>query len=238
MAGQETSTHIQSFTRFTHSSQPFPFPASILPNRYIGNLDFTMQAKYLLPFVAVAQATNVLLPLYVYPSWTGNWNYFYNIIAAHPQLDFDIIINPWNGPGGESGVGFNSDYIKGVAQLNAYHNAHLFGYVHTSYGSRSTDDVNQDTAYWAAWSSYTAEDISVTGIFFDEVPNNSNNGNQDVEYMTKITDYAYSLFDKLTHEMETIYNVGQKSVHPEYFDDDMADCRSLFYPITAVLFHS
>lgn len=193
------------------------------------DLSFTMQVKHLLPlFASAVQATNLLLPLYVYPSYLGTWNYIYKVIADHPDLDFDIIINPSDGPGGERGVGYNSDYIQGVAQLNAYHNVHLFGYVHTSYGSRSIDDVNQDTAYWADWSSYTAEDISVEGIFFDEVPNNDDQGNQDVEYMTEVTDYAYSLFDKLTHEMQTIYNVGMKSVHPEYFDDEMADYVIVF----------
>ncbi|CAN8095274.1 unnamed protein product [Discula destructiva] len=188
-----------------------------------------MQAIYLLPLVLSAvQATNLLLPLYVYPSWLGYWDYIYDTIAQNPDLEFDIIINPSNGPGGSSGPGYNSDYVSGVAHLNTYPNVHLFGYVHTSYGGRSRDEVNQDTAYWADWSTYTAADISVAGIFFDEVPNDRDAGLQDVAYMADITDYAYSLFDKLTPEMETIYNVGQECRHPEYFDNDMADYVIVF----------
>lgn len=167
--------------------------------------------------------------VYVYPSYLGYWDYIYDTIAAQPDVDFDIVVNPSSGPGGESGVGYNSDYITGVAKLNTYPNVHLFGYVHTAYGTRPADDVNQDTAYWAAWSSYKAANIAVTGIFFDEVPNwEGSRGSQDVAFMTEITDYAYSLFDKLTTEMETIYNVGTKSVHPEYFDKDHADYVIVF----------
>ncbi|KAJ4389507.1 hypothetical protein N0V93_006977 [Gnomoniopsis smithogilvyi] len=187
-----------------------------------------MQAKYLLPFLLPAEATKLLLPLYVYPSWQGWWDNIYAAIAANPNLEFQVIVNPSNGPGGST-PGYNSDYISGVTRLNSYPNVHTFGYVYTSYGSRSLADVNQDTSYWANWNTYTAANISINGVFFDETPNwTGNQGDNDVAYMTQATEYAHSLFDSETSAFELIYNVGQQSNHLEYFDDDMADFVIVF----------
>lgn len=187
-----------------------------------------MQVKHLLPFVVPAGATNLLLPLYVYPSWQGWWNNIYAAIAANPDLEFQVVVNPNSGPGGST-PGYNSDYISGVTKLNSYPNVHTFGYVHTSYGSRSVADVNQDTSYWANWNTYTAANISIHGIFFDEAPNwTGQQGSNDVAYMTQITEYAHSLFDSQTSNFELIYNVGQQSNHLKYFDDDMADYVVVF----------
>lgn len=182
-----------------------------------------MQTKYLLPFLLPAEATKLLLPLYVYPSWQGWWNNIYATIAANPDLEFQVIVNPSNGPGGST-PGYNSDYISGVTRLNSYPNVHTFGYVYTAYGSRSMADVNQDTSYWANWNAYTAANISINGIFFDESPNwAGQQGANDVSYMAQITNYAQLLFDQEVSSFELIYNVGQQCNHLEYFDDDMAD---------------
>lgn len=187
-----------------------------------------MRAGYLLPFLLSTEATKLLLPLYVYPSWQGWWNNIYAAIAANPDLEFQVIVNPSNGPG-SSDPGYNSDYIKGVSELHTYPNVHTFGYVYTSYGSRSKADVNQDTSYWAGWNTYTAANISINGIFFDETPNwIGQNGANDVSYMAEVTEYAHSLFDSEAYAFELIYNVGQQSNHLEYFDDDMADYVVVF----------
>lgn len=187
-----------------------------------------MKAAYLLPLVLPAQATKFLLPLYVYPSWQGWWNNIYSAINANPNLEFQVIINPSNGPGGSS-AGYNSDYISGVAKLNSYPNVHTFGYVHTSYNNRSTADVNQDTSYWANWNTYTAANISIHGIFFDETPNwTGQQGANDVSYMSNITRYASSLFKPNTSNFQIMYNVGQACNHPEYFDNTMADYIIVF----------
>lgn len=182
-----------------------------------------MQTKYLLPFLLPAEATKLILPLYVYPSWQGWWDNIYSAIAANPDLEFQVIVNPSNGPGG-SNPGYNSDYISGVTRLNSYPNVHTFGYVYTTYGSRSIADVMLDTSYWANWNTYTAANISINGIFFDESPNwAGQQGANDVSYMAQITSYAQSLFDQEVSSFQLIYNVGQQCNHLEYFDDDMAD---------------
>lgn len=196
-----------------------------------------MQPKYLLPFLLPAEATKLILPLYVYPSWQGWWNNIYAAIAANPDLEFQVIVNPSNGPGGST-PGYNSDYISGVARLNSYPNVHTYGYVHTTYGSRSIADVNQDTIDWANWNAYTADNISIHGIFFDEVPNwTGQRGANDVFYMSQLTDYAQSLFGQQVSSFEIIYNVGQRCNHLEYFDDDMADYVIIFENYAAE-FHS
>lgn len=92
------------------------------------------------------------------------------------------------------------------------------------YGSRSIADVMLDTSYWANWNTYTAANISINGIFFDESPNwAGQQGANDVSYMAQITNYAQSLFDQEVSSFQLIYNVGQQCNHLEYFDENMAD---------------
>lgn len=190
-----------------------------------------MRAKYLLSLLLPAvQATKVLLPLYVYPSWQGWWDNVYTAIAANRNVSFQIILNPSNGPGGNT-PGYNSDWIAGVARLNAYPNVQTLGYVHTSYNARSTADVQTDIAAWAGWNTYAGANISVHGIFFDEVPNwSGTKGRNDVGYMAGVTAYARSQFSPRVLSSSSpsqkavfYYNVGTKSVHAEYFAAGMAD---------------
>lgn len=178
-----------------------------------------MQAKYLLfLFSSAVQATKVLLPLYIYPSWQGWWNNVFAAVGANPNVTFQIILNPLNGPGGTT-PGYNSDWVAGVSRLNSYRNVHTLGYVHTSYNARDRADVEADVAAWAGWNAYVARNISVNGIFFDEVPNwaTPRNGKNDVAYMANLTAYSKAQFGARAPRFQTIYNVGTKSVHPEYF---------------------
>lgn len=87
-------------------------------------------------------ATNILLPLYVYPS-NGGWDPVYAAVAAYPSVQFQIVVNPDSGPG--AGQYPNSDYVAGLAKLNSYSNVKTIGYVHTSYGKESTAGKDQNT---------------------------------------------------------------------------------------------
>lgn len=176
----------------------------------------TVSLLVLLLSTSTALATKLLLPLYVYPSFEGWWDNVYTAIGNNPDVEFQIIINPSNGPGGST-PGYNSDWISGVAQLNAFPNVHTFGYVYTSYNARAETDVDQDTADWALWNTYGGANISVNGIFFDEAPNwTGGQGAGDVAYMTSITRYAESQFAGQS-AFQVIYNTGANPVHPEYF---------------------
>lgn len=147
----------------------------------------------------------------------------YTAIEDHPDVDFHIILNPSNGPGGST-PGYNSDWVTSVAKLNAYPNVHTFGYVYTSYNARTVADVKADTVDWAGWNGYSGANISVNGIFFDEVPNwTGSQGAGDVSYMNSVTDFAKSQFGG---NFKVIYNPGVKPVHQEYFD--LADYTVVF----------
>lgn len=183
-------------------------------------------------FLPTVQATQLLVPLYLDPSQgvpdgsATAWDTIYTAVANHPTTQFQIILNPQDGPG-NSKAGYNREYITSVAKLNAYPNVHTLGYVHTSYGARTTAAVETDIARWANWNTYTAADISVHGIFFDEVPNHTRKGNTDVAYMATLQAYAKSQFSQIA-SFQTFYNVGDLCVHAEYFSSQMADFVCVF----------
>jgi len=111
-----------------------------------------------------------VLPLYIYPGQNA-WQPLFDSIAANPSTTFGIVINPNNGPG--AGQYPDSEYITNIARLNSYNNTILTGYVYTTWGTRNISDVEADIATYEGWSNYTAQDISVNGIFMDEAPANT-----------------------------------------------------------------
>ncbi|KAF3765545.1 hypothetical protein M406DRAFT_355966 [Cryphonectria parasitica EP155] len=178
----------------------------------------------LLSFLSAASATKLLLPLYVYPTKEGAaWKPVYEAIDGNPDLEFQVILNCNNGPGGDT-PGYNNDWQQAVGLLNAYHNVQTLGYVYTSYGARATDDVVTDILNWANWNTEEKNDLTVDGIFFDQVPAgwDGDGGPNDLPYMANITDWARSAFAAIDGS-QVIYNLGTVSNHPEYFDGTLAD---------------
>lgn len=49
--------------------------------------------------VSLGAATDILLPLYVYPL-TGVWDPVYNAASAYPDVTFRVIVDVDSGPGG------------------------------------------------------------------------------------------------------------------------------------------
>ncbi|KAI3394177.1 hypothetical protein diail_3132 [Diaporthe ilicicola] len=183
-----------------------------------------MQFSFFLAAVLTATAaceTSILLPLYVYPTTLGSaWNSVYDAIASHPSIEFHIILNPESGPGGST-PGFNTDWITAVSKLRSYYNVETFGYVHVDYGTRPVEDITEDINDWDAWNDYSAADISIDGIFFDETPNNLGAaGANDVAFMSRLVEAAD------VGEFHAIFNLGQASNHTEYFD--LADTVVIF----------
>lgn len=187
-----------------------------------------MKAQFFLaPLLASVHATKVLLPLYVYPStWeTPNpWQYIYDTIASHPNITFQVILNVDSGPG-SSAPGHSKEWTSEVPKLNAYPNVHTYGYVPTLYGTRTLPKVVSDITAWANWNTYTAANLSVNGIFFDQVPNDGGSTAQkkDLALMSLLTSVAKTTFNT-TKSFEVVFNPGTKveaALSSSYFQ--MAD---------------
>ncbi|KAI9742758.1 MAG: hypothetical protein M1818_003487 [Claussenomyces sp. TS43310] len=150
---------------------------------------------------AISKLTpNVVIPLYIYPS-TGAWSTYTNAISANPNVTFSVVINPANGPG--TGTKPDSNWIAGVAQMNAFPNVKTLGYVHTSTATRPLTDVESDISTYAVWASYKNSDIHMDGIFFDEAPStwSATSGT----YMTTVAQSARST---LASGSTVVFNPG------------------------------
>lgn len=65
------------------------------------------------------------------------------------------------------------------------------GYVHTTYATQTINAVEKNVSTYAGWAGYTASNIAVDGIFFDEAPNADNATYTD--YMSSVASYARGL---------------------------------------------
>jgi Spherulation-specific family 4 len=134
-------------------------------------------------------AAYITFPLYIGPSPSA-WAPLYNAIASNPRLVFQLIINPNSGPGSTQYP--SSAYITALAKLRKYSNVQLIGYIHISYCRRSLSDVENDVSLYAGWSTYTAANIRLDGIFFDETPGSY--ATSDFYYLANVTKYARVAF--------------------------------------------
>jgi hypothetical protein len=130
-----------------------------------------------------ANSSKVLLPLYVYPH-SGAWDPLYiaynpspsftsctNIcsVAAHPELEFLVIINPNSGPGSAPWWP-NEDYIREIPRLNTLPNVTTLGYVRATYCKRDLKDVLEDIETYAERGQQDGI-LKLDGIFVDETVN-------------------------------------------------------------------
>jgi hypothetical protein len=90
-------------------------------------------------------------------------------VAAFPDLQFLVIINPNSGPGAAPWWP-NEDYIREIPRLNALPNVTTLGYVRATYCKRPLQDVLEDIE---TYDRRGREDIRyrVDGIFLDETVN-------------------------------------------------------------------
>ncbi|KUI67755.1 Spherulin-4 [Cytospora mali] len=168
---------------------------------------------------SVLGRTAVIVPLYVYPgniTWTNpDWSAVVNAIKHHPHMHFFVIINPNNGPrntsdptgfnGGFCQVYNNTDYIPHgcnrdwtthMSAISKLSNAQTIGYVYTDYGQRPAEEVKADILEWSQWDKQPTweagktADISVHGIWFDEVGTTSGNYSDYLE----LVQYANETF--------------------------------------------
>jgi hypothetical protein len=99
------------------------------------------------------QPLKLLVPLYVYPG--AAWD---QVVSAASKAHVIAIINPNSGP---APSGPDSSYNTYMTKLNNA-GAEMVGYVYTSYGARSINDVKADIDL------YATKYPGVKGIFFDE----------------------------------------------------------------------
>lgn len=167
-------------------------------------------------FLAVgASATGILLPLYLYPSaiyndGAANWKPVYDAIINNPSVNWQVVINPHNGPGLSGLPGDNDlNYINGTAQFNSLPHARTIGYVRTLNGASPLSEVEANITIWATWNSYTSSNISIYGIFFDEAiePSGVSDGS-NLAYLTNATSFARKAFGSTP--IVTICNFGAK----------------------------
>ncbi|KAF7562854.1 hypothetical protein G7046_g1289 [Stylonectria norvegica] len=159
-------------------------------------------------FVASVSSVGVLLPLYVYPAavWTDVgaplWKPVVDAVAAHTAVPWLVVVNAHNGPGLTYQPGDKDDHvIAGVTELNKHANVKTIGYVRTNYATSSMDELKLNITTWKNWSTYTASDISVKGIFFDESSDN-------FDYFNEAITFARSTF---VTPITIICNFGAKA---------------------------
>jgi hypothetical protein len=98
-------------------------------------------------------------------------------VEAHPSLNFTIVINPGNGPGPNALP--DANYTQEIPKLSAYQNVRLLGYVATTYGTKNISLVRKDIETYASWPALGNNlNLSVSGIFFDETPQEFNTSHQ------------------------------------------------------------
>ena len=139
-------------------------------------------------FALPAHSLFLLVPLYLYPGTSGSaWSNVTAAIAANPKVNWQIIINPNSGPGTYPP---DANYITAISKINSYPNALTLGYVDTDYTRTPYATLTSQIDLYAKWSTYTAANISISGIFFDDVNNTA--ASAVYSYYQKAGTYAYN----------------------------------------------
>ena len=144
--------------------------------------------------VRISTPLQILLPLYEYPGTSAAaWANATAAIAAYPGVNWQVIINPNSGPGTTGTSPSDPNYITGISKLNSYANVITLGYVDTAYYTRAYSAVVGDVAVYASWANYKKANISIGGIFFDDVVTASPTPSSDtLKYYHNISTYAYA----------------------------------------------
>jgi hypothetical protein len=116
-----------------------------------------------------------IIPLYSYPvgRYEQEWQRLYNLTTVN---DVFVIVNADNGPGEYT----DPNFLNAITTLKS-RGFKVIGYVWTSYGSRSLEDVKNDMDKWLNF--YGSERID--GFFIDEVVEN-------YDYYREVSQHARS----------------------------------------------
>ncbi|KAF2150242.1 hypothetical protein K461DRAFT_217328, partial [Myriangium duriaei CBS 260.36] len=127
----------------------------------------------------------IQVPLYIYPTPTS-WAPLFTAISSHPSLQFDLVVNPANGPGTTPLP--DANYIAQLTRLRSYPNVAVYGYVHVSWAERSLESVQADIRRYEGWNTSSAPEAAthLDGIFVDEAPWHA----RSVGYMSSLATYV------------------------------------------------
>ncbi|KHN97555.1 cell surface protein [Metarhizium album ARSEF 1941] len=96
-------------------------------------------------------------------------------IAAYPEVNFLVVVNPNSGPGSDPLPG--NDYVREVPRLNAFANVHTVGYVRIHYCEKALAEACAEIERYASWSRHQhIPGLHVQGIYVDETPNHYSAG--------------------------------------------------------------
>lgn len=134
------------------------------------NVRNSLAAASLALLMGAAQAIEVMVPAYFYPSADPAQSFWDEMTAAAAQgARITAIVNPNNGPGDSA----NADYSAAINTFRAA-GGRVLGYVYTCYGrdlcvtglpsTRSAQEVLADAQRYEQW-------YGVDGIFLDEMSN-------------------------------------------------------------------
>lgn len=80
----------------------------------------------------------------------------------------------------------DANYTREIPKLASYENVRLLGYVATTYAKRNISLVRKDIETYAAWPVNSSNpDLAVRGIFFDETPQQYDEG--ALAYLQELT---------------------------------------------------
>ena len=162
--------------------------------------------SYFFPLILALPATSIriILPLYLYPSDSASaWSNVTSTIEAYPGVEWQVIVNPNSGPGTAS-YPTDPNIIAGVAKLNSYSNVMTVGYVDTAYGGKDPSAVNAEVDVYAKWSSYGGADITIGGIYFDDV--SSEQTSSMYSYYQSVAEHART--SMTANDTQVVFNPG------------------------------
>ncbi|KAK5654224.1 hypothetical protein OQA88_7399 [Cercophora sp. LCS_1] len=146
---------------------------------------------------AASAIVGLILPIYIYPT-TGpqDWAAVTQAAASHPQLPFYIIVNNNGGaPYTQNPPPNIIDWADPLGSLTAKPNVRTIGYIATTFGNRPISEVKAGIDQYLLWStqqgwSGNTNNISIAGIFFDEIDTSPSK----LAYNTEIATYAKTQF--------------------------------------------
>uniref|UniRef100_A0A7C5WY41 Spherulation-specific family 4 n=1 Tax=Thermocrinis ruber TaxID=75906 RepID=A0A7C5WY41_9AQUI len=155
-----------------------------------------------------------IIPLYSYPvgSYEQEWQRLYNLTTVN---DVFVIVNASNGPGGYT----DPNLLNAITTLKS-RGFKVIGYVLTSYGNRSLEDVKNDMDKWLNF--YGSERID--GFFIDEVVEN-------YDYYREVFQHARSrnkliILNPGANINASFFNIADKIV---VFEDSLTRFENFHY---------
>jgi len=175
----------------------------------------------------------VMVPLYVWPEadqTTGGhtWDPLFEAAGKHPDVQFQIVINPSSGPGDSCPP---PDYKTVLDRINSdeFDNIKTLGYVATGYADKEVSEVNKEVEMYVSWSAACGDKgvtKSVDGIFFDEAAYKDDP--EDIQTVKDVVEHATEVIpNSIIHlnpgtalESDAYWAIADSSVYITVFENE------------------